>query len=80
MDGLQESFEAVGVQGTPVTALFGADDELIPLEAATILQAAMPKAEVQIIDDQGHDLALDSPELVLDALQALMARTSETAE
>jgi len=80
MDGLQESFEAVGVQGTPVTALFGADDALIPLEAATILQDAIPKAEVQIIDDQGHDLALDCPELVLDALQALMARTSETAE
>ena len=74
LDGLQESFEAVGVQGTPVTALFGGEDELIPLEAAEALQKAIPKAEVQILDDEGHDLVMDNPQAVLDALNSLLKR------
>ena len=75
LDGLQESFEAVGVQGTPVTALFAGEDELIPLEAAEVLQKAIPKAEVQILDGQGHDLVMDNPQAVLDALNVLIRRS-----
>lgn len=74
LGGLQESFEAVGVQGTPVTALFAEHDHLIPVTAAEILQNAIPQAEVSVLANQGHDLVLDDPQTVLEALNALSAR------
>jgi pimeloyl-ACP methyl ester carboxylesterase len=75
LDGLQGSFEAVGVQGTPVAALFGADDDLIPIEAADILQAAIPKAEIERVDGGSHDLVMEEPERVLAALDRLIKRS-----
>jgi len=75
LDGLQESFEAVGVQGTPVSALFGGEDDLIPREAAEILQTVIPRADVSVLADEGHDLVMDNPEVVLETLNALIQRT-----
>jgi len=75
LDGLQGSFEAVGVRGTPVAALFGAGDDLIPIEAADILQAAIPKAEIERVDGGSHDLVMEEPERVLAALDRLIKRS-----
>lgn len=72
LDGLQESFELVAVQGTPVTALFAEDDGLIPAEAAEVLARAIPRATIEVVAGGSHDLVMEQPERVLAAIRALI--------
>ena len=73
LDGLQESFELVGVQGTPVTALFGAEDDLIPAEAAEVLATAIPRATIEVVEGGTHDLVMEDPDIVVGAIKALIS-------
>ena len=74
----------MGEISTPVLALFGTRDELIPTTVARRYRQLMPKANVMFVYDASHSITEDRPEatasLIEDFLQEpggfLVNRTS----
>ncbi|MEY2618428.1 MAG: hypothetical protein RL522_1430 [Pseudomonadota bacterium] len=57
----------------PVHVLCGAHDRVTPPELAQELSGWIPGAKLQIIEDCGHMLPAEKPEVVAQALRALLA-------
>ena len=72
LDGMGASFETLSIQGTPVRALFSLNDPLIPAESAEVLAELIPRASIKIFEDTSHDLVMERPELVAEAVAALI--------
>ncbi|GIZ52395.1 alpha/beta fold hydrolase [Noviherbaspirillum aridicola] len=64
---------AAGVQ-CPTMFLLGKRDQMTPPRAASRLIDAMPHAEVNFIEDCGHQLMAEQPDAVLDRLYGFSAR------
>lgn len=58
----------------PTTVITGAEDSLMPLEGAEALAAAIPGAELTVIDGCGHLPPLEAPDAMSDALVDHFAR------
>jgi pimeloyl-ACP methyl ester carboxylesterase len=48
----------------PVLVLWGAQDQIIPVEQAAVWDQAVPHAVVETVSDAGHLLAADRPDIV----------------
>jgi pimeloyl-ACP methyl ester carboxylesterase len=57
----------------PTTLVWGARDAAAPLAVAQAAVAITPNAELQVIDDAGHDLPLTHPDAIASACRALLA-------
>jgi pimeloyl-ACP methyl ester carboxylesterase len=53
----------------PVLILHGADDQLIPLQEAQAMHAALPNANLHIIPDAGHLIPLEQPDITNQAFR-----------
>ncbi len=61
----------------PALFVLGKNDLMTMPRASTALQAAMPHAEVALLDRCGHALMAEQPDAVLDALFAFAGRQTE---
>jgi pimeloyl-ACP methyl ester carboxylesterase len=61
----------LGEIDVPATLLWGAHDGVLPLDYAHALQAAIPGAELRVIDDAAHIPHLQQPQRVLECLTAI---------
>jgi pimeloyl-ACP methyl ester carboxylesterase len=58
----------------PVLVLHGDMDQIVPLEAAKALVAAIPGADLIVLEGCGHVPTLTQPKSVADAIRALLER------
>jgi pimeloyl-ACP methyl ester carboxylesterase len=74
LDGLAESYRAVGAAGTPVLLVWGTEDKVIPFETSRRVLAAMPQAELLAVERAAHTPNYERPELVNAAMVAWLGR------
>lgn len=71
--------ERLGKLKVPTVVLHGADDPLVPLAGGQATAAAVPGAELRVIEGMGHDLPPALYDIVADAILAAAARASAHA-
>ncbi|WP_374574250.1 alpha/beta fold hydrolase [Phenylobacterium sp.] len=64
----------LGALKVPAVVVHGADDPLVPLAGGKATAAAIPGAELRVIEGMGHDLPPALYDLVADAILAAAAR------
>ncbi|MFF9474559.1 alpha/beta fold hydrolase [Streptomyces roseolus] len=64
-------------RGLPALALVGDQDLVTPAAHTEAIAEALPGAERIVVPDAGHLVMLERPEVVTEALAALLARTGE---
>uniref|UniRef100_A0A3Q3WZ72 AB hydrolase-1 domain-containing protein n=1 Tax=Mola mola TaxID=94237 RepID=A0A3Q3WZ72_MOLML len=68
---LQENLHRIT---SPVQVIWGKKDEVVHVSGATVLQAALPDCQVDLLDDCGHTVTLERPRksanLIMDFLSA----------
>lgn len=70
LDEFVRTAELSVAAGTPVTAVVGSRDRLVPPERAMALVEGVPEATGIVLPDVGHMLPLESPALVLPRIAA----------
>lgn len=74
MGDLHDSYRKVGEAGKPLLGIFGKLDRLIPVAAAQRLAELAPSAEIAILDNEYHDVALEQPALIAELLREFLQR------
>jgi len=64
MADMDHVFERVGLNGTPVLSVWGRLDDTVPIENVERLRAAIPAAQIKIIEDGTHSITYSEPERV----------------
>jgi len=59
---------------TPSLVIHGVDDPLVPVEAGKATAAAIPGAELMLIEGMGHDIVPETWVRVVDAMANLAAK------
>ena len=62
MKGRQDSTGILAEINIPTLVIHGADDQIVPLDEARQMAAAIPKAKLDIIPDAGHLPNLEKPD------------------
>ncbi|WP_420012516.1 alpha/beta fold hydrolase [Tateyamaria sp.] len=68
-DTTEEAHRAVAAAGIPVLAIWGAEDDVIPLAAREVLAEWNPSARHAVIADAGHGVTYTHTDQVLEALR-----------
>ena len=68
-ENLEDAHRAIARHGVPVLAIWGREDEVIPLAGMDRLVEWNPNAQHAVIDGAGHTLAYTNADAVLGALQ-----------
>ncbi len=63
----------LGALGVPTLLLWGGKDEFAPVSGAHRFKAAIPGAELVVLDDAGHFIAEDAPEEFAETVSAFVA-------
>jgi pimeloyl-ACP methyl ester carboxylesterase len=63
----------------PVRLLVGSRDRLTPPKCTEAITAALPHAELQVLDGCGHMLPLECPDAVTDALADVCEQVTQEA-
>lgn len=71
--------ERLGKLKIPAVVLHGADDPLVPLAGGKATAAAIPGAELRVIEGMGHDLPPALYDIVADAILSAAARAGADA-
>ncbi|MER6391155.1 alpha/beta hydrolase [Streptomyces sp. NPDC059382] len=61
--------------GIPVTVIAGDRDMITPAEHSVAMKEALPAAELVVLENTGHLMMLERPEIVTGLLTGLLART-----
>jgi pimeloyl-ACP methyl ester carboxylesterase len=61
---LRSEYQRVGQNHKPVLAVWGKEDRDVPLAASKDLLAAIPQAQLHVIDDSAHVPFIEHPEIV----------------
>lgn len=69
----------LGAVTVPTTVLVGSRDLLTPERAARRIVGAVPGAELVVVPGAGHQLMMERPDAVAEALDALVARAGAAA-
>ena len=64
------------LRGTDVLVLVGEDDLMTPVDHSRAIADALPDGHLVVVEDAGHMVALERPELVTLQLRALLRRAS----
>lgn len=56
----------------PTLLVLGKEDRLTPARSTGPLQQALPQAQVDVLDDSGHTLMVESPNKLLDSLHKVL--------
>ncbi|MHB1491701.1 MAG: alpha/beta fold hydrolase [Cellulomonas sp.] len=64
--------ELLSTIGCPTMVLHGADDRLIPVERGEEIARAIPGAELVVIEDAGHVVFLEQPEVMASAVAGFL--------
>jgi pimeloyl-ACP methyl ester carboxylesterase len=67
-----DSFDVLRATGAPALVIAGREDELVGLDQAEATASALPRGRLIVIENAGHLPPLETPELVADALLALL--------
>src|SRR5262249_3153319 len=54
----------------PALVLWGADDQIVPLECGRRFAEALPNAELQVLDGCGHAVEIERPDELTDLIHA----------
>jgi pimeloyl-ACP methyl ester carboxylesterase len=76
MHNMGENYRRVGRQGKAVLLIWGRQDRVLPFENSQKVLAAIPNADFQAIDDAGHNLNYENPEVVNAILRHFFLRTN----
>ena len=52
----------------PIHIIASVEDKLVPINAVRKMQSKMPNATLTIVDNSGHMLPLESPEIIQDSI------------
>lgn len=63
----EASHRTIAANGTPVLAIWGAQDQVIPIEAVDILKERIPTAKQIVLDDANHGLTYSHPAQIAEA-------------
>ena len=64
MDQLRDAYERLGKQNKPVLLIWGRKDMILPFSHSEKAKTALPKAEFHAIEDGGHNLNYEDPDIV----------------
>ena len=67
------------LRGVEVLVLVGSDDLLTPVDHSRAIAEALPHGHLVVVEDAGHMVALERPELVTLQLRALVGRATRRA-
>ncbi|MEQ9397594.1 MAG: alpha/beta hydrolase [Longimicrobiales bacterium] len=73
LDAITARYPEIAV---PTLVLWGRDDRVVPLRIGQRLAEALPRAELEVLDDCGHIPAEERPEESLEILTAFLERTT----
>ena len=76
MHQMEDVYSRVGRRKTSVLLIWGKQDRVLPFENSRQVLAAMPNAEFHAIDNAGHNLHYENPEIVNTLLRDFLRRTS----
>lgn len=79
--GMRDRVDSTGLLGEldrPVLILHGAEDQIIPVKEAEAMQAALPRARLEVLPAAGHLLNLEQPELFNDSVRSFLATINTT--
>jgi pimeloyl-ACP methyl ester carboxylesterase len=71
--GVEDAYWRVGRQERPVLLIWGREDRTIPFEMHTRVLQAMPRARFEPIDEAGHAVHMDRPDVVIPLLTSFLA-------
>lgn len=71
--------DRIGEIKAPVLVLWGKDDQLIHVSAATTFKERLPQAEVVLLDGVGHIPMEEAPDETAAAIKAFLQRSASTA-
>lgn len=72
--GRADAHELLSTIDCPTMVIHGADDRLIPVEIGEEMARAIPGAELVIIEDAGHFVFLEQPEVIASAVADFLDR------
>ena len=64
MNRMEDVYNRVGRRNIPVLLIWGRQDHVLPLENSQRVLAAIPTAELQVVENAGHNLNYENPESV----------------
>ncbi|MEQ8898445.1 MAG: alpha/beta hydrolase [Roseovarius sp.] len=71
-EDLEDAHRTIAGAGTPVLAIWGATDDIIPLTCKDTLAEWNPQARQQVIPDAGHTLTYTHPDAVMAAMKPVL--------
>jgi pimeloyl-ACP methyl ester carboxylesterase len=63
----------------PTLVVHGDHDVLIPVDVARLVAAAIPNAELEVLEDVAHAIDLEAPERLASLVRGFLAGDSEEA-
>lgn len=76
---LQENLHLIT---SPAQVIWGKEDQVVDVSGATVLQAALPNCQVELLDNCGHSVALERPrkaaKLIMDFLSVQEVNSENT--
>jgi pimeloyl-ACP methyl ester carboxylesterase len=74
---VNESYEHhLAMIDAPVTLLWGGEDTTVPVDVARQAAEILPRARLEVVADAGHDLHIDRPDALRDAVREVMGSAS----
>ena len=64
MDQLTDTYERLGKQNKPVLLIWGKKDMVLPFSISENAKTALPNAEFHAIENGGHTVNYENPELI----------------
>ena len=77
--GLDETGSLEPLRAIPTLVLTGDEDTMIPKEHSELIVERLPEAEFVVVPDAGHMVLLEKPDVVSEALTALLRRVAARA-
>jgi pimeloyl-ACP methyl ester carboxylesterase len=72
---MTDAYQSVGKQTCPVLLIWGRDDQTVPFALNEKVRTAIPRAEFHPIDNTGHAVNYEKPEIVNPLLAAFFSST-----
>jgi len=75
-----EYFRAVHRHGLPVKIIWGTADDVVPYSNLSFVNALIPNAEVHTLKNIGHEIPLECPEELANAIISFLPSSSRNSK